>query len=744
GYLTGLLHDFGKATDVFNDYITEHINVKRGDIDHSTAGAQYLSEKKNENSIYNCIAEQTIELTILSHHSGLINCLSGEGEDIFHKRLSKSNTVTHLTECEKRIGIEIKDLIDSVYRSAIDSLATMIQQIVEDAKKTSVKDNGLFRLGLVCRYILSCLIDADRQDTANFENGITPIEHLINWNEIRTRYYEFIDRFKNNDNISLIRRNISELCHSASRRDKGVFTLSVPTGGGKTLSSLRFAIEHLLFHGMDRIIYIVPYTSIIDQNVTVVKNALERSESDDIVRAYHSNIDLGEDDNDQDGLWRYSSDPWDSPIIFTTMVQFLETFYSSGTKRVRRMHNLANSVIIFDEIQTLPIKMTYMFNETVNFLVKWCGSSVLLCTATQPLLGKGLKYPICISDSSEIIDDVADLFNSMKRIEIERPLPDIIWNALEIANFAKKIIGESDSLLVITNTKSLARKIYDLIEKNTSDDILLYHLSTNMCPVHRRQVLSCIISNLGRKKLVCVSTQLIEAGIDVDFNSVIRCMAGLDSIAQAAGRCNRNNKMSMPGKVYIVKTDENLGSLIDIDEGRRCTESVLREYPKNILDVNAMNRYFELFFYNRICDMDYKTENPERTLFDILSANRASTQLYKGCNGEYPKMALRQSFMEANTLFNVINPVRSIIIKFDENAENIIADLCSEPPLPERVRLIRAAQKYSVNTLKFDRLLRNGSIKEVSKDSGIFYLLDGNYSNRYGLTESPVMNTIIF
>lgn len=354
----------------------------------------------------------------------------------------------------------------------------------------------------------------------------------IDWDLIISRYYEYVSKFNDFDKISSIRREVSKQCLDAASRNKGIYTLSVPTGGGKTLSSLRFGLEHLKHHSMERIIYIIPYTSIIDQNAKVIRDAIEKNVDENIVREYHSNIDLGNDIDDQNNTWQYYSDSWDSPIILTTMVQFLETLFSSGTKRTRRMHNLANAVLIFDEIQTLPIKTVHMFNEAINFLVKYCGSTAMLCTATQPLLGSGLDYNLEINSSSEVIQDVDALSESLKRTDIEHLTTNAQWDEEDIVKLALDKIDEIDSLLIITNTKKMARNIYTLLCNKSLPDLDLFHLSTNMCPAHRKKVLEEVINQVGKNKLICVSTQLIEAGIDVDFDSVIRCMAGIDSIVQ--------------------------------------------------------------------------------------------------------------------------------------------------------------------------------------------------------------------
>ena len=738
GRLIGLLHDLGKATDIFNEYIKAETDLKRGDLDHSTAGAQYLyaayqdEQEAAPSTIH--VAYQMLELAIASHHSGLIDCISADGLDNYERRMIKSHDDTHFEECVARIDASILLSVSSIKNSAIESLASLVNRILSDGRNAQLKDGSRFRLGLLNRYILSCLIDADYTDTKNYMENRKSALNEIDWDLIISRYYEYVSKFNDFDKISSIRREVSKQCLDAASRNKGIYTLSVPTGGGKTLSSLRFGLEHLKHHSMERIIYIIPYTSIIDQNAKVIRDAIEKNVDENIVREYHSNIDLGNDIDDQNNTWQYYSDSWDSPIILTTMVQFLETLFSSGTKRTRRMHNLANAVLIFDEIQTLPIKTVHMFNEAINFLVKYCGSTAMLCTATQPLLGSGLDYNLEINSSSEVIQDVDALSESLKRTDIEHLTTNAQWDEEDIVKLALDKIDEIDSLLIITNTKKMARNIYTLLCNKSLPDLDLFHLSTNMCPAHRKKVLEEVINQVGKNKLICVSTQLIEAGIDVDFDSVIRCMAGIDSIVQAAGRCNRNGRKNDLGKVYVVKTNENLERLVDIMQGRKCAESTFREFSNNVLSTAALDSYFRQYFYERKYDMNYRTDNPDRSLFDMLSTNHAAVTLYKRRNQmKPPAMMMRQSFKEANSIFCVIEKMKSIIVNYDDISNEIINKLRSEESKVIRSNLLRHAQHYSINTYQFEGLRDDGAIAEVFEGSGIYYLLDGYYDQKYGL-----------
>ncbi|MBR4504104.1 MAG: CRISPR-associated helicase Cas3' [Candidatus Methanomethylophilaceae archaeon] len=731
GFLLGLLHDLGKATDEFQSYIMGRSVASRGEIDHSTAGAQYLNEISGYGSdLSKQLSVQIMALGIMSHHSGLIDCIDGEGRDVYGGRIGKARSKTRIDEAMRSIGPGYKNLVDDCAMRALDSMESLVNKIIKCSKDK--KDRGLFALGLLSRFVLSCLIDADHRDTSEFEYGKKEPKSA-DWGRLSDLLESKLESFDRQDSISEIRSKISDSCFMASSRARGIYTLSVPTGGGKTLSSLRFALNHAKSHGMDRIIYVIPYTSIIEQNAKVIRDVL--SDDGSIVCEYHSNVDLGNDD-DSSNL-RY--DPWDAPIIVTTMVQFLDTLFNSGTRRTRRMQSLARATLIFDEIQTLPVKTVYMFNEAINFLTRWCGSTAVMCTATQPLLGEIDHYPLATTDNSEIVDDIAGLEESLRRVvpEVKRGK----YDAGAISQLVEELIENYESILVVTNTKSMAADVYGNVVGSIPPAVSSYHLSANMCPAHRSDTIAQMKKVLGKGKVVCVSTQLIEAGVDVDFNVVIRCMAGIDSIVQSAGRCNRNNKMQGLGRLFVVETDENVSHLKDIEVGRRCTRSVIEEFD-DILSPESVSRYYRYYFFNRSEDMRYPTGNPDRPLFQMLSVNSEAAKMFVGRYGAKPKL-LRQSFSEANRCFEVIEGVRGVIVSYNDESKEIISSLCSENPGEDSRQLMRKAQRYTVNTYRFDELMRSGAIKEVAEATGIYYLVDGFYDDHYGLREDSRMETMI-
>ena len=399
-------------------------------------------------------------------------------------------------------------------------------------------------------------------------------------------------------------------------RAKGIYSLTVPTGGGKTLASLRFALHHAQRYKMDRIIYVVPFTTIIDQNADIVRKILDGHDPNEtrdvVVLEHHSDL------TPEEQGWREKilTENWDAPIIYTTSVQFLGTLFGAGTRSARRMHQLANAVLIFDEIQALPIKCIHLFNNAINFLVQQCGSTAVLCTATQPLLDRvdPAKGAIAIPPppDGELMPDVRGLFQDLRRVDIINRRKAGGWTYEEIAEHAAAEVRRVNNCLVIVNTKEAAQTLYQLSKERKA--FAVHHLSTNMCPAHRKLVLAKVRKQLWKsERMLCISTQLIEAGVDVDFGSVVRFTAGLDSIAQAAGRCNRNGKSSEPAKVHIVNPrDENLGMLAEIRIGRDLAERVLADYELDpaIFDNNpvgpkALSQFYEYYFFDRRSEMDY-------------------------------------------------------------------------------------------------------------------------------------------
>lgn len=767
GQLIGLVHDLGKGTHEFNRYIRKAVGLTDESsldltgrkLDHSTAGAQVVYEAFLGPGGQATFASDILALTVASHH-GLMDALTPHGEDYLLRRMAKDESETRKEEALSFLPPEIfermKKLIDSNIENEIEAF------LLAAFEETDQWVERYFKVGLLVRFLLSCLIDADRLDAADFESPINQRRRqygeYIPWPVLIERLEKHIRKFSVNTSIDILRRDISEQCLEVAGLSKGFFRLTVPTGGGKTLSSLRFALHHAYEHDLERIIYVIPYTSIIDQNAQRIREALDISPDEaGVVLEHHSNL-VPERQNDRNELL---AENWDTPIVLTTMVQLLESLFGSGTNHCRRMHQLANSVIIFDEIQTLPVKTVHPFNLAMRFLVNGCGSTVMLCTATQPLLheveaSRALPY----DPQREITPPKRLKQDALNRVEVlDRTRPQG-WSTKQVAELAIEELHSRGSVLVIVNTKKHAADIFEYIRKGT--DYQVYHLSTNMCPAHRLDKLDEIHRLLGTTPLICVSTQLIEAGVDIDFGVVIRSLAGIDSIAQAAGRCNRHGHRPEKGRVILINSnEESLTKLPDIAIAKKVTERILEEFKNDkdglfhghLLSEPVMEQYFRYYFHERSYEMAYWIDpnspvGRSDTLVDLLSSNHKSVKAYQLMNKrQLPNRFLRQSFRTASKCFYVIKDAgQGVIVPYGAQGKELIADLCEayEPQL--QFDLLRRAQRFSVNCFPhvLSTLDEEGAIYEVQEGAGIYYLDERYYHDFLGLTthKSSAMSTL--
>lgn len=784
GELIGLLHDLGKYSSAFQAYIQlatgllnqdedeEFVDAAglKGKIDHSTSGAQFIWQHLVGKDVLAQVAGEILALCVASHHSGLIDCLTSSPgqptEDGFAKRMSKSADKTHLQEAlykadpvllnEARYLLKQPEITQAFLAWDSKILGAVAGNTAEEKSSSPVYKQ---QIGLLVRALFSCLIDADRIDTADFEHPGRARRRLRRnytpWETLIVRLESHLSNFTPTQPIDALRQDISRHCLEAATRDTGIYTLTVPTGGGKTLASLRFALHHAHKHGLDRVIYVIPFTSIIDQNAEVVRKILEPEgvEAGSVVLEHHSNL------TPEDQTWRSKilSENWDAPVVYTTMVQLLETLFGAGTRGARRMHQLANAVLVFDEIQSLPVRCVHLFNNAMNLLADHCRSTIVLCTATQPLLDQvdASKGAIRIPPGNELIRDVRQLFDDLKRVEVMNHRKRGGWSQEDIASLAREQIQTVGSCLVIVNTKKAAQALYR--RSRSHPDTAIFHLSTSMCPAHRKANLEAIRNRLDANPplpTLCFSTQLIEAGVDVDFASVIRYAAGLDSIAQAAGRCNRNGRLDC-GKVYVVNPrdeDENLSMLPDILIGREKANRVLDDYAadpekygNNLVGPKAMAWYYSNYFFQRAGEMGYPLSGNalgrDDTLLNLLSDNPHAVSDYARTHRRAPTRFLRQSFMSAARAFKAIDtPTRGVIVPHGEAGKALIAEFCAAYFPDKEFELLRRAQQYSVNVLpqQLEALRKANAVHEIQEETGILYLADARYySEEFGLSDNP-------
>ena len=769
GELLGLMHDFGKYSRKFQKYIHDETGLFNPDlddeestpngskVDHSTAGAQWVYRELRKFGVAQGIGElfgQTLGLCIASHHGeGLIDCLDGEGNPKWIERFNKTDELTHLTECEQNADEAVQQKARELAgENLIRSLLKAVKPILFDQTTNSkIKE---FYLGCLTRFLFSCLIDADRINSSDFEREAQKEVHRLtekpDWQPAIDKLEAKLAGFENRYPIDEIRRRISDDCLKRAADSQGIYTLTVPTGGGKTLASLRYALHHAQKHNLDRIIYIIPYTSIIDQNAQAVREIL----GEDWVLEHHSNLEP-EKQSWQDKLL---SENWDKPIVFTTMVQFLDAWFGGGTRGARHIHPMTNAVLIFDEIQTLPVKCVHLFCNVLNWLTAFGKSTAVLCTATQPLLGEsGLQnFPegkresiaarglLRLPENAEIMgkhQDLDRLFTDLSRVEIRFNEKAGGWNVEEAGAFLLEQFQTTPSCLFIVNTKKWAQELYQYCKAQNVPPEALFHLSTNQCAAHRKAIFDTIKARLKNKQpVICISTQLIEAGVDISMACVIRALGGLDSIAQAAGRCNRHGEKEGKGQVWVLNLQEQDFTRIlpDIQVGKTHAERVFRDFTgQDILQPAAMQRYFEYYFYQRSDEMVYSVKNSATgSLLDWLSDNALNPYGEKNDKRSKPLPLLMQSFKSAGRAFQAIDaPTHAVIVSYGEGAE-LIAKLCGEWDPKEMHRTLQKAQRYSVNVFPnvWGKLQKENALHETIEGSGIYYLNERYYNDEFGLS----------
>lgn len=596
--VAALLHDLGKAQQAWQRYLVEKSGFEKENahleeverahtqkIPHSTAGARYAVNQLEP------LVGYILAYLIAGHHAGLAD---------WH---DKGSLKARLQAADK----ELEDALQGWRESGLD------ESFFEFAEDKLIADFPAFlskdfctELHIWLRFLFSCLVDADFLDTEAFMSGYANVDEakaaglrpdFADLGELHTRYERYmadLAKKANDSPLNQERNAILQQCFQAALLDKSVFSLTVPTGGGKTLASLGFALKHALKFGKKRIIYAIPFTSIIEQNADVFRKVL----GSDVVLEHHSNLEVGE--NQETAKTRLATENWDAPLIVTTNVQLFESLFAAKTSRCRKIHNIADSVIILDEAQQIPREFQKPITDMMRVLARDYGVTFVLCTATQPELGKevdsfGRTLLEGLPDIHEIVVDKTALAEKLRRVNIKLPFKDAPkQNWQQIADE----IAERDCVLAVVNTRKHARKLFAALP---SDGIKL-HLSANMCPVHRAEVVALIRRYLRfyrngelNKPLWVVSTQLIEAGVDLDFPVVYRAMAGLDSIAQAAGRCNREGKLPGLGEVVVFRAEEGAPSG-SLKQGQDITEEMIQgDKLDDPLSPAAFSEYFKRF-----------------------------------------------------------------------------------------------------------------------------------------------------
>jgi CRISPR-associated endonuclease/helicase Cas3 len=718
-YLAGLWHDMGKYRAGFQRYLElsnnedAHIEgrVAGREKTHSIAGALWAMQSfKESHGKGGELAARTLAYLIASHHAGLYDWESGASAGL-KARLAQVDSQTELVQALQEEPPAA--ILNSGGFNPVASLS---------------KIPGGFPKGyaLWVRLLFSCLVDADFLDTeAHFD--ITKPQRRQGFPSLAAMLdaFETFMAVKAAETkpslVNILRANILQQCRDKAVLPSGFFSLTVPTGGGKTLSSLAFALRHAQQAPagvVRRIVYAIPYTSIIEQTADQFRNAFAAL-GEEVLIEHHSQAES--DDTQETARSRLACENWDAPLIVTTNVQLFESMFAAKTSRCRKLHRLVNSVIVLDEAQQLPPEFLQPILDTLKLLVAHYGVTVVFCTATQPALtkteyfdqSKGLDG---IADVREIIDDPDDLYRQLDRVRVELPVD---WNAPTPWPELAERMAQEDCVLTIVGTRKAARELHRLLPEGA------LHLSALMCGAHRSDEIREIKQRLEAKRdgsdtrpLRVVATNLVEAGVDLDFPVVYRALAGLDSIAQAAGRCNREGRLVDKGRVVVFVPSEKPPKGLPT-QGAAVCKSLLSDRPENPLDRAMFERYFKRLYYD--CDLDAKG------IRKLLTADRE----------------LAVNFRTAAELFQLIDDRDSalVIVRYEPrhaDIESLLKTLASQGPARW---LMRKLQRLTVSIPQRDanRMLAQGSLT-ITVVPGLYLQVDtvGLYDPTLGLQTDDV------
>lgn len=691
GKAAGLAHDAGKGREIWQQYLQResgyfddeaHLEGKPGKIPHAIHGAMLVEQW------YGKGLGRFLAYCIAGHHAGLPDWSPANGA-------GQASLQYQQSQCH-----------------GIDEIDESVIQSIKDSKPglPPWKFSKGLDVALWIRMLYSTLVDADFLDTESYmdKDRAALRGNYCSMIQLLERFNQFIgklDEESEKTRVNEIRRNIRTKCIEAASNEQGIFSLSVPTGGGKTLSSLAFALEHAVQHNLDHIIYVIPYTSIIEQNADVFKKAIG---ADQVVE-HHSNLD----ESDSTPKARLASENWDAPLIVTTSVQFFESLFAAKSSRCRKLHNITRSVVILDEAQLVPAEFLIPILTTMQLLVDHYKVSFVISTATQPAFNErqvddrlfpGLK------NVKEMMGDEAEvqsLYHSLERYSVEFPIDMHSRSTWE--DVAVELRQYEQVLCVVSDRKS-CRELHSLMPPET------YHLSALMCGQHRSEVIAAIKEKLKKGEAVrVISTQLVEAGVDLDFPMVYRAFAGLDSIAQAGGRCNREGKLPGKGRVVVFMPPRQAPMGI-LRKATETTASLIGITTENPLHPSVFAQYFTELYW-RVNSLDSKS---------IVSLLNPLDNDKNECSISFRTAAERFKLIDEATC--------GILVPYGEG--RVLIELLKVKG-PDRW-LLRKLQRYMVNIYnhEFNQLLNRGAIFEVNP--GVFALAtNADYSLDTGLMVEP-------
>ncbi|WP_066710848.1 CRISPR-associated endonuclease Cas3'' [Celeribacter ethanolicus] len=569
--ILGWAHDLGKMKPRFQ----ARLNDPAIHEPHAGVGARYLYFRQPG------LLSTVMAQVVLGHHAGLAD--GGDAGRIFQARLEEEAEITPPDDWNIPGMTEFPMPLRGLGRGEVNYPVTFLG-----------------------RMLFSALVDADRSETRTFyqraEGRVVCEPVAVSLTELRDRLDAHMAQMSGEGAVNALRQDIHRHVRDRAGCDPGLFSLTVPTGGGKTLAALGFALDHAIRHGQARVIFVIPYTSIVEQTAAVFREVLGDPEGE-IVLEHHSAFDWPGQGDDEARDLKTAAERWDRPVIVTTAVQFFESLHAARTSPCRKLHRIANAVVILDEAQTLPRYLLRPSLAAIRELARGYRSSLVLCTATQPAVLQEDKFPHPEALSRggdlplrELAPDPATLDEALKRVRVEQA------GGLDNAALAGRL-SKGEGGLAILNNRRQARAVFDLLRACPH----AFHLSTNMTARHRRAVLETVRQELREGAPVrLVSTSLIEAGVDVSFPTVYRALAGLDSIVQAAGRCNRNAEREELGRVVVFEAEagEGFSPPMELQQMAEVTRRVLELFPDDPLSLEAVRSYFAEVFWEKKQKMD--------------------------------------------------------------------------------------------------------------------------------------------
>lgn len=801
--LAGYLHDIGKADRNFQNYIN---NQTKGQINHSSAGGKVLNDYidssqkftgvKNKKSF--CYFQEILNYIILAHHGLYDEINSNSMESNTFLRLCydedggyyyKEDVLPFIESFEMSLQKKGEKALTELIKTAYEEFKLIYGKIRTLSVKNTDKDRQLqeksYYIACLTRLCLSILKEADIYDSVNAFHATKQHiwgkeERLKVWEKASERIehmYQEYQKTSDSSKINKIRNLFADMAKDAAEScDSGIFKLELPTGAGKTKTGLRYGVTNARKYNRNRIFYITAYLSVLEQNAAEIRNIINQ---DDVILEHHSNVanETGSDYENKEDASEYDNqvylrESWENLIILTTMVQFFNTLYKEKSSNVRRFCKLINSVIIIDEVQSLPLKVLSNFNLMMNFMKEIMHCNIVHCTATQPVLdNEAMRYKLYYGDEkaqkTDIVKVKSDWMECFRRVDFYNLTGKDARATLSTEQLFLRIEKELrtfDSCLVVLNTKAAVADLYDYLEENLPDTEIIY-LTTNLCAAHRLEIIWNMKTKLvqnrteqAHNKIVCISTQLIEAGVDVDFDVVFRSLAGIDSLIQCAGRCNREGKLMLNGKLahgklYIIRyQEEKLFHLPDIKNGIDAAEYAVRSWNERqkkdafLIPMDELQRsYFDKYYIENRNQLDYIDSKNHTSILEELGRNQPARDAYCIAHPQKPKPVMFQAFKTAACNFELIgqDTVGVIVVYKNEELLEQLETALEEKDYEKVRKLLKQLQRYTVNMYLTPKVLPFISKSNNLKDINVYILQKEYYNGKKGVVMDQLADLII-